>query len=294
MLLLGILGFAAGAGTWIWQRWPDHPLPMAPELRLHPAQSLALPVKNDLLQTDAPPQDTPDLLPDSPDRVADARLRHGSAIAAGFAAAGLRYPPGEVFIRVFKYEGQLELWARDNPAEAEPFHLVHTFPILRASGRLGPKRQEGDCQVPEGFYSSDRFNPRSLFHLSLGLDYPNASDRILTIDREHPGSDVFIHGGCESIGCLALGDPVIEEVFLAAWDAKQHGQSHFAVHIFPCRMDEMGEAAILAPAYRQDPKLQTFWQNLQQGYDAFEQTRQLSFIQVRDDGSYAITCPDGR
>ena len=122
-----------------------------------------------------------------------------------FADAGVPYPAREIYLRAFKFEGQLELWAR--PANDHAlFHLVHTYPIQCASGRLGPKRREGDGQVPEGFYFVERFNPRSLFHLSLGLNYPNASDRLLTTNPAQPGSDVFIHGNAVSVGCLAMGD----------------------------------------------------------------------------------------
>lgn len=293
-LTLATLVLAIGFGPWLWEHRPNPPRLSA--ARLHapqPDTPPALPVNN-LLRTNLPPEELPASLPDSPDRVADARTRHGGVIKGRFIAAGINYPPAEVFIRIFKYEGQIELWAKNTPAKTGPFGLVHTFPILRASGRLGPKRQEGDCQVPEGFYSIDRFNPRSLFHLSLGLDYPNASDRILTTDPEQPGSDVFIHGDCQSIGCLAMGDPVIEEIFLAAWDAKQHGQSRFAVHVFPCRMDETTRATILTPACRLDPGLESFWQNLQEGYDAFEQTRRIPIIQVQGDGSYTVVRSGGR
>ena len=132
-----------------------------------PAPVLPLPT----LATNEPPALAPDSMPDSPDRVADARVRRGTHLAQIFAAAGVSYPAREIYLRVFKHEGQLELWARSVPSPA-PFRLVQTYPILRASGRLGPKRREGDEQVPEGFYRIDRFNPRSLFHLSLGLDYP--------------------------------------------------------------------------------------------------------------------------
>ena len=163
---------------------------------------------------------------------------------------------------------------------------VHTFPILRASGRLGPKRQEGDGQVPEGCYFIERFNPASLFHLSLGLDYPNASDLVLTTDREHPGSDIFIHGNCQSIGCLAMGDPAIEEVFLAAWDAKLAGQARLAVQVFPCHLTAVNWKKILSPACVGEPALEKFWHGLQVAYDRFEQAGEIARFRVEEDGAY--------
>ena len=145
--------------------------------------------------------------PDSLDRVADARLRHGSVMAARFVAAGVKYPPAEIFLRVFKHEGQLELWARDSATtEHGTFPSGEYVPNPGARPAASdPNAQEGDRQVPEGFYTIDRFNPRSLFHLSLGLNYPKPSDRILTTNREAPGSDVFIHGGCAIRGLYGDG-----------------------------------------------------------------------------------------
>ncbi len=107
------------------------------------------------------------------------------------------------------------MWARHGDGR---FRLVASYPILAVSGGPGPKRREGDKQVPEGFYEIDRFNPKSLFHLSLGLNYPNAADRVLS-DREHPGGDIFIHGSNVTVGCAPLGNDAIEELYLAALDA---------------------------------------------------------------------------
>ena len=119
------------------------------------------------------------------DRVVHARAAHGKIIAQKFKDAGLPYPAREIFLRWFKREAVVELWAREDTGR---FQLVATYPILATSGGPGPKRREGDRQVPEGFYEIDRFNPASLFHLSLGLNYPNAADRILARDG-NPGGD---------------------------------------------------------------------------------------------------------
>ncbi len=245
-----------------------------------PAPLLPLP----LLATNEPPAAVPAPMPDSPDRVADARQRRSTDLTRLFAKAGVRYPAREVYLRVFKHEGQLELWARSGPAT--PFRLVHTYPVLCASGRLGPKRREGDEQVPEGFYTVDRFNPRSSFHLSLGLDYPNAADRLLTTDPEHPGTDIFIHGSALSAGCLAMGDAVAEEIYVAAADARAAGGGDPAVHIFPCRMTEENWRTLLAPLCNGRPELASLWRSLRTGYDRFERTRQVPTTQVDADGQY--------
>ena len=163
---------------------------------------------------------------------------------------------------------------------------METYPVLCASGSLGPKRREGDGQVPEGFYAVDRFNPRSLFHVSLGLDYPNAADRLLTTDPEHPGTDIFIHGNALSVGCLAMGDAAAEELYLAADDARTRSGSVPAVHIFPCRMSEENWQSVLAPLCTSRPALEKLWRSLRAGYDRFEHSRQVPVVQVDEAGDY--------
>ena len=135
------------------------------------------------------------------------------------------YPPKTLFLRAFKRERELEVWAG-----TRKLRLIKTYPILAASGVLGPKLQRGDRQVPEGWYHVDRFNPNSRFHLSLGLNYPNDADRIRSAGRD-PGSDIFIHGSNVSIGCLAMGNPAIEEIYGVARDVK----SRIQVLILPSR-----------------------------------------------------------
>ena len=257
------------------------PPPQEPLVQRPPSSPLPLPT----LSANEPPADAPESMPDSPDRVADARVRRGAHLAALFRAAGIDYPAREVYLRVFKREAQLELWARSRPAPAA-FRLVQTYPILCASGHLGPKRQEGDGQVPEGFYTVDRFNPRSLFHVSLGLDYPNAADRLLTTDPERPGTDIFIHGNALAVGCLAMGDAAAEELYLAADDARAHTGSVPAVHLFPCRMSEENWRTVLVPLCAGRPALEKLWRSLRVGYDRFERTRQVPAVRVDEDGGY--------
>ena len=224
------------------------------------------------------------------DPVAAACGRRMAALNAKFSAVGLVYPSREIFLRVFKQEGLLELWARDIPGDTS-FRLVSAYPVQRASGRLGPKRREGDGQVPEGIYAIDRFNDRSLFHLSLGLDYPNASDRVLTVDPAQPGFDIFIHGGAESAGCLAMGDAAIEEIYLAAADARIAGQTTITVQIFPCRLNPANWEALLAPRCTTQPALAAFWRSLQPAYDIFEQTRRLPLTTISPSGAYLFSPP---
>ena len=214
------------------------------------------------------------------DRVAKARARCERELGAHFAAAGVRWPAGEIFLRAMKREGQLEMWARDRADES--FRLVRTYPILAHSGDPGPKRREGDMQVPEGFYEVDRFNPESTFHLSLGLNYPNASDLILS-DPAAPGFDIFIHGGSASIGCLAMGDPAIEEIYLTALDS---GVRPIRVHLFPARMDAPDWIAWRDSQLAVRPELRAFWDQLAEGWEHFERERRVPVIDVAADGAY--------
>ena len=226
-------------------------------------------------------------------RVAEARARCETALRAAFAAAGLAYPPAELHLRAYKLERRLEVWARAAGEPAPPFVLVAAFPILGLSGTPGPKRREGDLQVPEGFYRVDRFNPHSRFYLSLGLDYPNASDRRLAPDPDRPGADIFLHGGERSRGCLALGDDAMARLYLAALDTVRFCGRAITVHLFPCQMDKPTWIDTLAPWHAENPSLSPFWQTLAEGCRAFERSRQLPHVRVGADGGYHFTAGAG-
>jgi murein L,D-transpeptidase YafK len=132
-----------------------------------------------------------------------------------FVAAQVNYPPSEFTLIGLKGEKSLELWAPDKQGRPR---LIKTYPILAASGRPGPKLREGDLQVPEGIYAIESLNPNSRFHLSLRVNYPNAEDRRRAREdaRTQLGGDIMIHGSDASIGCLAMGDPASEELFVLA------------------------------------------------------------------------------
>lgn len=173
-----------------------------------------------------------------------------------------------MLLRAFKKERQLEVWVGDKTG---PMKMFRTYPVLAASGKLGPKLREGDLQVPEGLYRIDRFNPKSKFHLSLGIDYPNARDR----ERKEPkpGGDIFIHGEAVSIGCLAIGNEAIEEVYLLALDTKK---KPIPVHIFPTRMDDAGWTWLTSTfRSKEHADLIRFWSEIRPAYLRFEKSRQF-------------------
>lgn len=233
-----------------------------------------------------PPSALPPSEIDPTDRVALARVERGKFIADKYHAVAVDYP-GEIYVRWFKREAVLELWARN---AGRRFRLVATYPILATSGVPGPKRREGDRQVPEGFYQIDRFNPRSNFHLSLGLNYPNAADRVHA-DPQAPGSDIFIHGGDVTIGCAPIGDELIEELYLAALDAQAAGQTRIAVHIFPARMSGPEWERYSAETTRERPELKAFWEQLAPAYVSFERRRLVPDIEVTPEGDYVLPIP---
>lgn len=128
-----------------------------------------------------------------------------------FAEAKAPYPPSRITLLAIKDEKKLELWTEENDQR----FFIRAYPIKAASGTTGPKLREGDRQVPEGVYRLEYLNPNSTYHLSMKIDYPNAFDRqhARAEGRTQPGGDIFIHGNAVSIGCLAMGDTTIEELF---------------------------------------------------------------------------------
>ncbi|NNE81900.1 MAG: murein L,D-transpeptidase [Silicimonas sp.] len=195
-----------------------------------------------------------------PQDIAEIRQRVTPILTADLARHGLKFG-APVFLRIFKEERQLELWV----AGTDTFRLFRTYDICNYSGELGPKLKEGDRQSPEGFYSVSRgaLNPNSRFHLSFNLGFPNALDRA----QGRTGSFLMVHGACASIGCYAMTDAGIEEIYVLAEAALLAGQPKFEVHAFPFRMsdDRLAQAA-------GNPWL-GFWTSLKPAYDAFEVTR---------------------
>ena len=226
-------------------------------------------------------------------RVRRARENRHDIIRTMFSQAGVAYPAQAVFLRVFKNDKELELWVKPN-IESTQYILLKTYKICAGSGHLGPKRIEGDGQVPEGGYVVANFNPTSNFHLSLGLDYPNKSDRILS-DQNHPGGEIFIHGACVTIGCVPITDEFIEEVYLIALDSKAQ-KSRIPVHVFPTRMNEAGMALLKQYAADYEARyhggkgdaLWKFWSNLKPLYDAFEKTKIPPKFTVDARGGYVV------
>jgi len=187
-----------------------------------------------------------------------------------------------ITIMAFKEEQRLEIWA-GNPDEK--MKKIKDYEICASSGKPGPKRKEGDWQVPEGFYHVERFNPVSSYHLALGINYPNASDKILAKSKKL-GGQIMIHGACITIGCLPMTNEGIEEIYLYAVKARNSGQYRIPVYIFPA---EPGKSEYKKLIEKNQSSHVAFWENLVDGYNVYKNTgRPLSFS-VSPDGKYDFT-----
>ncbi|MHB1083204.1 MAG: L,D-transpeptidase family protein [Prosthecobacter sp.] len=184
------------------------------------------------------------------------------ALAARKCALGQR-----AFVRIFKESRELELWLQGDSGE---WRLFRTYPIACFSGTLGPKTREGDMQAPEGFYSvtAKQLNPASSYHLAFNIGYPNAYD----LAQQRTGSLIMVHGDVCSVGCFAMTDAVIEEIYLVVEAAVKDG-GRVAAHCFPFRMtvERLKQA---------DPTHLDFWQELVPAYEVFEKERRVPEIAV--------------
>ncbi|WP_448950434.1 L,D-transpeptidase family protein [Labrys neptuniae] len=190
------------------------------------------------------------------------------ALLAEMQAKGMtRSAP--ILVRIYKKESELELWKQTSSGR---YALLKSYPICRWSGQLGPKKTEGDRQVPEGFYSvsMSSMNPNSKYYLSYDIGFPNAYDRSLGRD----GGNIMVHGSCSSRGCYAMTDNQVAEIYAVAREALQGGQASFQVQSLPFRMTPENMAR-----NRRNPNI-GFWQNLKEGTDNFEVTKQTVKVDV--------------
>lgn len=195
--------------------------------------------------------------------------------------AGINPDRFDLYLRAFKKEGMLEVWAKNR--QTSMYTLIQSYPFCSNVGELGPKRQQGDNQIPEGFYHISLFNPNSNYHLSMQVNYPNKSDSLLS-PHSDLGGQIFIHGGCLTIGCIPITDKKIRELYVLAVLAKDNGQLHIPVHIFPNRMNYSNYKALLQQ--HPDRSLHIFWTNLRPVYQHFEQTGELLRITINHQGRY--------
>lgn len=189
--------------------------------------------------------------------------------AAGFTRGA------PIYIRIFKAEAALEVWMQ----RGDRFELFQSYPVCKFSGDLGPKLAEGDRQAPEGFYtvSPSQLRWTGRWYRGLDLNFPNPYDA----EQGRTGSAILIHGGCASIGCYAMTNAVVDELFELATEAFDGGQARIAVHVYPFRMTAANVAKHNAEAWA------SFWDRLKPAYDHFETDRTPSRVSVCN-GEYRI------
>lgn len=218
-------------------------------------------------------------------RVREAYAEKESSIKTLLESHSIDLKHLRIYLRAFKEDKIIELWAKN--AEDDKYQLVKEYDICRTSGSLGPKRAQGDLQIPEGFYHIDRFNPSSNFHLSLGINYPNKSDKVLGT-KGNLGGDIFIHGDCVTIGCLPITDNHIKELYIIAIEAKDSGQEKIPVTIFPVYMTDDNYNSMQAK-YATDPDKLTLWEDLKSGFDYFNNHQTLPKIKFLDNGRHELS-----
>lgn len=219
------------------------------------------------------------------DRVSTAFETKEALLKKEFSEKHLVWPAKYLYIRSFKFDAQLEVWVKNDLKE--DFRLFKTYRVCMASGTMGPKRMEGDFQVPEGFYYINELNPRSLYHLALGLNYPNTSDKILS-DAQRPGAGIYIHGSCVSVGCIPVTDAEIEELYVLASYAREEGQDFVPVHVFPIRFDNKKSVDYLKQLYKDNPEMIKFSAQLEKAFNEFQNTHRLPVILTDPKGNYVL------
>jgi murein L,D-transpeptidase YafK len=214
-------------------------------------------------------------------RVFQAFRDKGELALAKLAEAGINHFDFDIYLRAFKFEEDLEVWAKNR--NDSTYTLVQTYKFCSNVGTLGPKRKEGDKQIPEGIYKISQFNYASEFCLSLKVNYPNASD-IVFADAQSPGGMIYIHGGCNTVGCIPITDEGIKELYVLCVEAKNSGQEEIPVHILPARLT--AENFDLIKKQYGSSQLTAFWKQLKSGFDIFERTKKLPRTVISSRGDY--------
>lgn len=217
-------------------------------------------------------------------RVREAYAEKEQIILDLLKTKGIETKTLQIYLRAFKFGKKIELWAKNS--SDDQYQLIKEYKVCSTCGKLGPKRQQGDMQIPEGFYFIDRFNPNSNYHLSLGLNYPNKSDQILGT-KGKLGGDIFIHGSCVTIGCLPITDDHIKELYLFCIEAKNSGQSKIPVHIFPTIFSDRN-MNVLKVKYAKDTDKLILWNSLEEAYHQFNETKQIPKIRFLNNGTHIV------
>jgi murein L,D-transpeptidase YafK len=217
-------------------------------------------------------------------RVREAYCSKEKLVAKELAEHGIQRDSMNLYIRAFKSEKKMEIWAKNTCDTA--YQLVKELPICEISGELGPKRRSYDLQVPEGFYHISELNPYSKYYLSLRINYPNASDSIRGV-KGHLGNLIYIHGACESSGCIAISDEKIKELYLYCIEAYNSGQKEIEMVIFPQQLSD-DKYARLTKANSKNKDKTSLWADLKKGYDSFNRKKIPPQVRFLPDGTHEV------
>ena len=217
-------------------------------------------------------------------RVREAYSCKEKSVAKTLADHGISRDNMQLYLRAFKTEKKVEVWAKNCCDTA--FVLVKEFPICEISGEIGPKRRSHDLQVPEGFYHINELNPYSKYYLSLRINYPNASDSIRGV-KGHLGNLIYIHGNCESSGCIAITDEKIKELYIYCIEAYNSGQKDIDITIYPTQLSDVNYAH-LTKGYSKNKDKISLWTDLKKSYDLFNQKKTPATVKFLPDGTHEV------
>jgi murein L,D-transpeptidase YafK len=217
-------------------------------------------------------------------RVREAYTNKEKAVTKTLTEHGISRDSMQIYLRAFKTEKKVEVWARNTCDSV--FTLVKEFPICEISGEIGPKRRSHDLQVPEGFYRINELNPYSKYYLSMRINYPNASDSIRGV-KGRLGNLIYIHGGCESSGCIAIADDKIKELFVYCIEAYNAGQKEINIAIYPARLEDKTYTR-LTTGYSKNKDKISLWADLKKSYDLFNQKKVPPTVRFLPDGTHEV------
>ncbi len=202
-----------------------------------------------------------------------------------FEAKGLKWPAKYMYLRSFKFDSRLEVWVKQD--KKEKYRLFKTYNVCALAGGLGPKRLEGDYQVPEGFYYVNQFRPNSSYHLALGVNYPNPSDRLLA-DPQKPGGEIYVHGSCVTVGCIPITDHMIEELYVLAAITKHEGQDYIPIHVMPVVFKNEKSKEYLEKFLTDRPDYAPMARTMEKVYYYFNQHKDLPALMINGKGEYLM------
>jgi len=217
-------------------------------------------------------------------RVREAFSSKEKAVTKTLADHGISRDSLQIYLRAFKTEKKVEVWGKNICDTA--FTLIKEIPICEISGVIGPKRRSQDLQVPEGFYRINELNPYSKYYLSMKINYPNASDSIRGV-KGRLGNLIYIHGGCESSGCISIDDDKIKELFVYCIEAYNAGQIEINIAIYPARLDDKTYARLTSEYSKNKDKI-SLWADLKKSYDLFNLKKVPPTVKYNADGTHEV------